>query len=207
MASNPRPGRQMGRHHPRHSSGSSDQGPHGLTSDRIVDRPIRPGLRLRRPGAGRRSAGVIEVPDPDGASGSGRGRRPLRLLRGMGLVVNGAGADTGSFFRRRRHWSRNDRHRGRCGGPAARPCGSPLGRLGSGCLRTRRYDPAHDDIGLGSSQQYRAPATRALTAAGYTELQQLSEVPAGELKKLHGVGPKALKLLQEALEQQGLSLG
>jgi hypothetical protein len=52
-----------------------------------------------------------------------------------------------------------------------------------------------------------APATRALTAAGYTELRQLADVPASELKKLHGVGPKALKLLQEALEQQGLSLG
>jgi hypothetical protein len=51
-----------------------------------------------------------------------------------------------------------------------------------------------------------APATRALTAAGYTELSQLAEVPAAELGKLHGVGPKALRLLQEALEQQGMSL-
>src|SRR6266851_5117512 len=41
-----------------------------------------------------------------------------------------------------------------------------------------------------------APATRALTAAGYTELRQLSQVPAAELK-----------MLQDALEQQGLSLG
>jgi DNA uptake protein ComE-like DNA-binding protein len=31
-------------------------------------------------------------------------------------------------------------------------------------------------------------------------------VPAAELKKLHGVGPKAVRLLQEALEQQGMSL-
>jgi hypothetical protein len=52
-----------------------------------------------------------------------------------------------------------------------------------------------------------APATRALTAAGYTELRQLANVPAAELKKLHGVGPRALRLLQEALEAQGLSLG
>jgi hypothetical protein len=51
-----------------------------------------------------------------------------------------------------------------------------------------------------------APATRALTAAGYTELRQLANVPAAELRKLHGVGPKALRLLQEALEQQGMSL-
>jgi len=32
-------------------------------------------------------------------------------------------------------------------------------------------------------------------------------VPASDLKKLHGMGPKALKLLQEALEQQDMSLG
>jgi hypothetical protein len=32
-------------------------------------------------------------------------------------------------------------------------------------------------------------------------------VPAGELEKLHGVGSKALRLLQEALEQYGMSLG
>jgi hypothetical protein len=52
-----------------------------------------------------------------------------------------------------------------------------------------------------------APATRALTAAGYTELRQLAGVPAAELGKLHGVGPKALRLLREALREQGLSLG
>jgi hypothetical protein len=52
-----------------------------------------------------------------------------------------------------------------------------------------------------------APATRALTAAGYTELRYLADVPLAELKKLHGVGPRALRLLQEALNQQGLSFG
>jgi hypothetical protein len=52
-----------------------------------------------------------------------------------------------------------------------------------------------------------APATRALTAAGYTELRQLEGVPAAELSKLHGVGPRALRLLQEAFQAQGMSLG
>jgi hypothetical protein len=52
-----------------------------------------------------------------------------------------------------------------------------------------------------------ASAARALTAAGYARLSQLAGVPACELKKLHGVGPRALKLLQEALEQHGMSLG
>jgi hypothetical protein len=51
------------------------------------------------------------------------------------------------------------------------------------------------------------PATRALVAAGYTDLDQLDGVPIWELKQLHGVGPKALRLLQAALEESGKSLG
>ncbi len=52
-----------------------------------------------------------------------------------------------------------------------------------------------------------APATRALVAAGYTELEQLNGVPVTDLQQLHGMGPKALRVLQEALEEIGLSLG
>ncbi|WP_354637700.1 DNA-binding protein [Kitasatospora camelliae] len=52
-----------------------------------------------------------------------------------------------------------------------------------------------------------APATRALAQAGYTRLSELAGVPAAELKKLHGMGPKALGRLPEALEARGLSLG
>jgi hypothetical protein len=52
-----------------------------------------------------------------------------------------------------------------------------------------------------------APATRALVAAGYTRLEQLAGVPAAELTQLHGMGPKALRILQEALERQGIPLG
>ena len=52
-----------------------------------------------------------------------------------------------------------------------------------------------------------APATRALTAAGYTGLRQLAGVPKPELERLHGVGPRALRIIQEELENQGLSLG
>jgi hypothetical protein len=48
-----------------------------------------------------------------------------------------------------------------------------------------------------------APATRALTAAGYTRLEQLTEVTEAELGKLHGMGPKALGLLRAALAEQG----
>jgi hypothetical protein len=51
-----------------------------------------------------------------------------------------------------------------------------------------------------------APATRALLAAGYTSLRDLAGAPAADLQKLHGVGPRALRILQEELERQGSSL-
>jgi 3-deoxy-D-arabino-heptulosonate 7-phosphate (DAHP) synthase len=50
-----------------------------------------------------------------------------------------------------------------------------------------------------------APATRALNAAGYTALRQLAGVPRAQLAALHGVGPKALDVIQAALDQHGLS--
>ncbi|WP_329112570.1 DNA-binding protein [Streptomyces sp. NBC_01353] len=52
-----------------------------------------------------------------------------------------------------------------------------------------------------------APATRAFTAAGHTTLEQFAGVPRAELLALHGVGPKALRVIQESLEERGLSLG
>jgi len=70
-----------------------------------------------------------------------------------------------------------------------------------------RYDAADAITGCWPPGNIGAPATRALTAAGYTELRQLADVPASELKKLHGVGPKPRKLLRETLERQGMSLG
>ena len=49
------------------------------------------------------------------------------------------------------------------------------------------------------------PARRALTAEGYTSLEQLTQVTAAELGRLHGVGPKAVRLLGEALAERSLS--
>jgi hypothetical protein len=51
-----------------------------------------------------------------------------------------------------------------------------------------------------------APATRALHAAGYTELHQLAKVRRSELTKLHGMDPTALGILEDALNEYGLSL-
>jgi DNA-directed RNA polymerase alpha subunit len=50
-----------------------------------------------------------------------------------------------------------------------------------------------------------APARRALDGAGYVRLEQLTRVNESELKKLHGMGPKAINLLRSALEEKGLS--
>ncbi|GGO18772.1 DNA-binding protein [Micromonospora parathelypteridis] len=52
-----------------------------------------------------------------------------------------------------------------------------------------------------------APATRALHGAGYTTLRQLDGVPRADLARLHGMGPKALDILQAALEEHNLGLG
>ena len=40
----------------------------------------------------------------------------------------------------------------------------------------------------------------------YTRLEQLHGVRAAELLKLHGVGPRAVRVLAEALAARGLSL-
>lgn len=50
-----------------------------------------------------------------------------------------------------------------------------------------------------------APATRALHGAGYTRLEQLAAVSEAELLKLHGVGPRAIRILREALAERGLA--
>lgn len=50
-----------------------------------------------------------------------------------------------------------------------------------------------------------APATRALIRAGYTTLKQLTRVTEAEVGQLHGMGPKALGILCEALKAEGLS--
>ncbi len=50
------------------------------------------------------------------------------------------------------------------------------------------------------------PAQRALKAAGYTRLEQLAGVSEADLLALHGVGPKAIAALRQALAAQGLAL-
>jgi hypothetical protein len=49
------------------------------------------------------------------------------------------------------------------------------------------------------------PAQRALAAAGYWRLDQLTEISEAKLKQLHGVGPKAIDQLRRALSAKGLA--
>ncbi|MDO9084727.1 MAG: hypothetical protein Q7U53_00860 [Anaerolineaceae bacterium] len=48
------------------------------------------------------------------------------------------------------------------------------------------------------------PAMRALAAVDITNLEQFTRISKDELLKLHGVGPKAIQILSEALEEKGL---
>lgn len=50
------------------------------------------------------------------------------------------------------------------------------------------------------------PATRALHGAGLTTLDQVATRTEAELLTLHGVGPKAIRILTETLKQQDQSL-
>ena len=59
-----------------------------------------------------------------------------------------------------------------------------------------------DEIGF---PKLAAPARRALSAAGYTRLDQLAQVSESDLTKLHGIGTTATAALREALHERGLS--
>ena len=52
-----------------------------------------------------------------------------------------------------------------------------------------------------------APARRALERAGLESLEQVAAFPRAELAALHGMGPKALRILDDALAGEGLAEG
>jgi hypothetical protein len=56
------------------------------------------------------------------------------------------------------------------------------------------------DFPAGLSQ----PALRALDAAGYKTLKQLTKVTEADLLKLHGMGPKGTRILRAALQEKGM---
>lgn len=50
-----------------------------------------------------------------------------------------------------------------------------------------------------------APARRALAAAGITRLEQLAQRREDEVRSWHGMGPKAIDRLRQALAERGMS--
>ena len=50
------------------------------------------------------------------------------------------------------------------------------------------------------------PARRAFALLGLTRLEQFAGRSEAELARLHGVGPKALRVIREALAERGESL-
>ena len=60
-------------------------------------------------------------------------------------------------------------------------------------------EPAHDLPNLSK------PAHRALSAAGYTRLEQFTQVQAADVLQLHGVGPNAIAQIRLALAAKGLA--
>jgi DNA-directed RNA polymerase alpha subunit len=60
--------------------------------------------------------------------------------------------------------------------------------------------------GLDELPRIGAPATRALHAAGFSTLAQLADVPRRQLAELHGMGPKAVTIIEQALAEHGLRL-
>jgi hypothetical protein len=60
--------------------------------------------------------------------------------------------------------------------------------------------------GLDELPAMSAPARRALDNAGYTCLRELAGVPRKQLAELHGMGPKALAIIEQELAEHGLQL-
>jgi hypothetical protein len=65
--------------------------------------------------------------------------------------------------------------------------------------------PTNDDNSASDFPKLAAPAIRALHGAGYTRLEQLTQITEAELSKLHGMGPRAIDVLKTALRERGLS--
>ncbi|HEX2994936.1 MAG TPA: hypothetical protein VHP14_08930 [Anaerolineales bacterium] len=62
--------------------------------------------------------------------------------------------------------------------------------------------PNHQESDLPKLAQ---PALRALNGAGIQRLEQLTNFSEEQIKRLHGMGPKALGQLRQALADRGLS--
>jgi len=68
-------------------------------------------------------------------------------------------------------------------------------------MSRKKLSQDHSEFPAGLS----APARRALAGAGISSLEQLAKWNELDFAKLHGIGPKAVKLLKRAMAERGLS--
>jgi RNA polymerase alpha subunit len=68
-------------------------------------------------------------------------------------------------------------------------------------LMTEKHIQPESDLPAGLAK----PAQRALANAGCSQLRDLAKLSEDEIKKLHGMGPKALNHIRLALRANGLS--
>lgn len=66
-------------------------------------------------------------------------------------------------------------------------------------------DASHHASGRSPIPRIGAPATRALENAGVRGLEDLSNWSENDLLALHGMGPKAVRILRDHLADAGLS--
>ena len=72
-------------------------------------------------------------------------------------------------------------------------------------VATHAQLPVNDELESDLPPKLGKPAQRALAAAGYVRLEQLTRVSEAQVQRLHGLGPKALDQLRHALAAKGLS--
>jgi|tagenome__1003787_1003787.scaffolds.fasta_scaffold20742917_2 hypothetical protein len=68
-------------------------------------------------------------------------------------------------------------------------------------MTKHKHDEPESDLPAGLAK----PAQRALAEAGYVRLEQLTKISEAEIRRLHGMGPKALDQLRRVLAAKGLA--
>lgn len=74
----------------------------------------------------------------------------------------------------------------------------------SGSDRCARYGRRMEALETEFPRAIGKVATRQLAGSGYTRYEQLTTVTSRELLAIHGVGPKAIRILDEELAARGL---
>lgn len=63
------------------------------------------------------------------------------------------------------------------------------------------HAPSTANFPAGMSQ----PSIRALASAGITHFKQLTKFTEAEIAKLHGMGPRGVRILKEAMQEKGMN--